>query len=154
LVIDPGGLLLADCGGTLEFSSGTVTNNGVIRVTNGSKLISGATFINNGLIDIMSGTTNLHGTFINNGIVVDASYFRVGSVALQSNDVNVTWATVGGRSYVVQAAPFSAGGYTTNFTDISPVIAIPGAGLGTTNYLDPGALTNASSRFYRVRLVP
>jgi hypothetical protein len=145
--------VLADCGGTLTFWDGTVTNNGVIRVTNGTVLESYATVVNNGLIDIMTGTTNFHGTFINNGTIVDASYFTVVSVTAQGNDINIAWTTVGGRSNVVQVASGS-GGYSGVFTDSSPVIAIPGASLGTTNYIDPGALTNASSRFYRVRLVP
>jgi T5SS/PEP-CTERM-associated repeat protein len=154
LVIDAGGTLLADCGGTLTFWGGTVTNNGVIRVTNGSVLESYPTVVNNGLIDIMSGRTNFHAAFINNGTVVDASYFKVASVAPSSNDFNVTWTTVGGRSYAVQGASSADGSFPTNFTDISPVFAMPGTSLGTTNYVDSGALTNASSRFYRVRLVP
>ncbi len=152
VIVDPGATILTTCGGTLTII-GTVTNNGLLRATNGSMLESYGTVVNNGLIDIMTGTTNFHSTFINNGTVVDGSYFRVTSIAPQSNGVNVIWTTVGGRSNVVQVS-VGGTGYSGTFTDLSSVIAVPGAGLGTTNYIDAGALTNASSRFYRVRLVP
>ena len=41
-----------------------------------------------------------------------------------------------------------------NFLPVSPNIILTGSGTVTTNYLDVGALTNSSSRFYRIRLVP
>jgi hypothetical protein len=76
-------------------------------------------------------------------------------ITRQTNDISLTWTTVGGRSYVVQtnASPPS-GGYTNNFVDLSVPMAIPGESLGTTNYLDLGGATNFPTRFYRVRLVP
>ena len=47
------------------------------------------------------------------------SGLRILSIARQSNDVNVTWATAGGRTNAVQATGGDAnGGYTTNFVDI------------------------------------
>lgn len=154
VVVDAGGTVIADCGGLLTFT-GSVTNNGLLRATNGSVLEGYGPVVNNGLIDIMDGTTNFHSTFINNGTIVDASYFRVVNITKQSNDINLTWTTVGGHSYVVQTnAPPSGGSYTNNFSDFSPTIAVPGQGLGTTNYLDVGGATNVPSRFYRVRLVP
>ena len=61
---------------------------------------------------------------------------------------------VGGKGYVVQSAPITPGGYSSNFTDLSPVILVPGTGESTTNYLDVGGAMNVSSHFYRVRLGP
>jgi hypothetical protein len=101
----------------------------------------------------MDGTTNFHSSFINNGTVVDASYFRVVSITRQTNDINITWTTVGGDSYVVQVTAGAAdGSYSNNFTNLSPAIAIPGSGLGTTNYLDVGGATNMPARYYRIQL--
>jgi hypothetical protein len=153
VVVDAGGSVVADCGGTLTFkNSGTI--NGIMHAENGSVLETFGAIDNNGVIDIMDGTIN--GLFINNtGTIVDASYFRVTSIARQSNDINIAWTTVGGRSYVVQTnAPAANGSYTNNFADRSSAINIPGTSLGTTNYLDLGAATNAPARYYRVRLVP
>jgi pectate lyase len=83
------------------------------------------------------------------------SALRIISVVQQSNDVNVTWTTAGGRTNAVQAtAGDGAGGYSTNFVDISAPIIISGSGDVTTNYVDSGGATNVPSRYYRVRLVP
>jgi autotransporter-associated beta strand protein len=83
------------------------------------------------------------------------SALRIISVVQQSNDVNVTWTTAGGRTNAVQAtAGDGAGGYSTNFADISGPIIIPGSVDTTTNYVDVGGGTNSPARYYRVRLVP
>jgi autotransporter-associated beta strand protein len=83
------------------------------------------------------------------------SALRIISVLAQSNDVNITWATAGGRTNAVQAtAGDGSGGYSTNFNDISGSIIIPGSGDVTTNYTDIGGATNSPSRYYRIRLVP
>ena len=148
------GTILANCGGTLTFT-GVVTNSGVMRATGGSVLEFYGPVVNTGSIDVMDGTALFHSTFINTGTLVDASYFRVVSLAVQNNDINITWTTAGGHSNVVQVATGRAGSYSNGFTDLSPVIGIPStAGLGTTSYLDVGGATNSPARFYRVRLVP
>ncbi len=68
-----------------------------------------------------------------------ASVLQVTSVVRQGNDVRVTWTCAGGHSYVLQSTKAAAiAGYTTNFTDISPLVIVPGVGASTTNYLDPG----------------
>ena len=79
------------------------------------------------------------------------------SVVPQSNDVLVTWKTIGGHTNAVQATTGDvSGGYNTNFVDITspPHIVISGSGDATTNYVDAGGATNGPSRFYRIRLVP
>ncbi|HUK81251.1 MAG TPA: hypothetical protein VLZ12_01330, partial [Verrucomicrobiae bacterium] len=145
VVIDAGGNVVTDCG--LVFT-GNLTNNGIVHAQNGSVLEVDGPFVNNGVLDLMDGTTNFHSTFINNGTIVNASDFRITSIAQEGNNMRITWPTVGGRGYVLQASAVPGG-----FADLSPVISIPGASLSTTNYLDIGGATN-SSRFYRVRLVP
>ena len=46
-----------------------------------------------------------------------------------------------------------SGSLTTDFFDLSPVIAVGGTNEGTTNYLHIGGATNGGN-YYRVRLVP
>jgi hypothetical protein len=154
VLVDAGGTVLANCGGTLTFM-GSLINNGIMHAENGSVLESYDPVVNNGIIDIMDGTTNFQDTFFNNGTVVNASYFKVISMAKQTSDINLIWTTVGGRSYVVQTnAPQPNGSYINNFTDLSAAVAIPGTTLGSTNFLDIGGATNTPARYYRVRLVP
>ena len=154
VTVDPGGSVAADCGGTLTFT-GTVTNNGIMHAENRGVLEAYGRVVNNGIIDIMDGTTNFHSTLINNGSIVDASSFRVTSITRQSNDINITWTAVGGRSYVVQTnAPAAGGGSRQDFRDLTGRIDIPGTTLGTTNHFDTGRASNAPASYYRVRLVP
>jgi T5SS/PEP-CTERM-associated repeat protein len=78
------------------------------------------------------------------------SLLHIMNTTLSNGDVRVTWSTVGGRSYTVQTSSFAGIG----FADAIPFITSPGTNESTTNYLDIGAATNASSRFYRIRLAP
>lgn len=75
---------------------------------------------------------------------------QIVSLTATNADVQLVWQGKGGANYVVQAS--TALGGTNTFTDLPGVIALPGAGPVLTNYLDPGALTNHTSRFYRIRL--
>ncbi len=84
-----------------------------------------------------------------------ASYMHIVSIVHQTNNVLITWTTVGGHSYMLQTnAPPLNGSYTNDFSDFSPLVTVPGSGESTTNYLDIGGATNIPSRFYRVRLGP
>jgi T5SS/PEP-CTERM-associated repeat protein len=78
-----------------------------------------------------------------------ASVFELLGAVRTGADLQLTWATVGGRSYVVQ----SATSLTGSFTDLSPIITAPDVAAGVTNYLHPGGATNAAG-YYRVRLEP
>ena len=78
-----------------------------------------------------------------------ASVFHIISAAKTNLNVRVTWSTVGGHNYVLQTNGNLGAG---TFADFGPVISVGGTNEGTTNYLDHGAATNPSSRFYRVRL--
>jgi len=82
----------------------------------------------------------------------DAPPFRITSISRVGNDIRIAWVTVGGTTNFIQAASSPKEPYV----DISPAIVIAGAfssnTVGTvTNYLNSGAITNASARFYRVR---
>jgi T5SS/PEP-CTERM-associated repeat protein len=156
VVVDAGGRVLINCGGKLTFTGGIVTNKGTILVTNGSVLEAYSNFVNNGTIDITNGSTNFHGTFTNNGTIVggnsSGSAFEITSIALQGNNLLLTWTTTGGNTNFVQASPgVGNGSYATNFLDISSAIVVVGNGTTTTNYLDVGGATNRPARYYRIR---
>jgi len=161
-------------GGTLLLMNG-LTNNGVLRASNGAVLESYGPVVNNGVIDVIYGNTNFHSTFINNGIVLTAegdpdgdgmsnlqeslagtivtnslSCLRITSMAREGDDVRITWTAVGGKSYVVQTNSVPGSG----FADFSSVIYVPGVGESVTNYVHTGGATNAAALFYRVRLGP
>ena len=92
------------------------------------------------------------GDFVGVNFAVSTSELRIVAITRQSDDILVTWTTTGGQTNFVQATAGAAGGsYSNNFTDLSPLIAIPGIGLVTTNYLELGAATNMPSRYYRIR---
>ena len=78
---------------------------------------------------------------------------RVTSIAARSNNVYITWLTLGGTTNMVQVTPGNPG-YNTNFADVSNSWTIVGgSGLTSTNYVDAGGAANPSNQFYRVRLV-
>jgi T5SS/PEP-CTERM-associated repeat protein len=171
VAVDPGGVMLADCGGTLTFT-GSVTNNGMMFAKNGSVLEAYGIVVNNGVINFIEGATDFHGTLLNNGLVLDAngdadgdgqsnlaetlagtdptnsaSFFGVTGVATEGVDLRVTWATTTGKTNALERSA-SVG---TNYAGIFAVTNATGI---VTNYLDLGAATNAPAWFYRVRLVP
>jgi PKD repeat protein len=77
---------------------------------------------------------------------------QITAITTQGSDILITWATIGGTTNVVQATPGNPD--YTNFVDISDLLFIAGSGNSSTNYTDPGAVTNSPAKFYRVRLVP
>jgi hypothetical protein len=78
--------------------------------------------------------------------------FRITNIARETNNLRITWQTVGGSTNRVQAAVGPLGTSSTNFSDLSPVIVPNGGDLTSTNYLDLGAATNVPARYYRVRI--
>jgi hypothetical protein len=96
------------------------------------------------------GMSNLEEFLAGTNPTNSASSLHVTSVVRTGNDVRVTWATAGGHTNVVQAAPDLSGSYS----NISLNVVITGSGDTSTNYLDTGGATNGPTRFYRVRLVP
>jgi len=169
--------LIASGNGVLNFTGGVLTNYGTILTTAGGAINFYGTVVNNGLI-LTNGGIHFLGMVKNDGLLLDptadtdgdgmnnlwealagtnptnsASFFHLKAITTVGDDVQVIWSSVGGKSYVVQAAPVSAGGSTNSYTDISSVITTPGTGESTMSYTDPGA-ANGPPRFYRIRLGP
>jgi T5SS/PEP-CTERM-associated repeat protein len=143
LLIYAGGTVEADCGGPLTFTS-NVTNNGTMRAIDGSVLESYGTVVNNGIIDIINGTTNFHGTFINNGTVLDPSNVRISNVAVSGNDVSIQIGSITCHTYQVQITPSLT---PTTWTNSYPAQAGTG---GVLTFTDSGGATNQPTRFYRI----
>src|ERR1039458_10064672 len=99
------------------------------------------------------GTTEQGGSnYPGYGIVfsLEVPVFSITGIAEQGNNILITWMSGIGTTNALQAS--SGPNYSTNnFADIFTVTNAVGP---TTNYLDAGAVTNFSSRYYRVRLVP
>ena len=108
-------------------SSGTLVNNGKILLFNG-------------------GTTNFTGTFINNGSVLNAGTALISNVHRAGNDVLIQIPSATAFTYRLQLTPSLS---PPAWTDSGP--AQPGTG-GVLTFTDPGAATNAPSRFYRARV--
>jgi hypothetical protein len=144
VVVDAGGRVLADCGSRLTFT-GILTNNGILRAANGSVLESYGTVVNNGLIDILYGTTNFHGSFINNGLVLSVGNVpRFILIQTTGEDLQVQFTTVNNLKHVLEA--------TTDLISGSwlPSTNFDGTG-GSVMWIDPGAAL-LPQRFYRIRL--
>ena len=148
--------LIAPVGGDLSFT-GPVTNYGLI-ITNSSIHFLGGLSGNGMVLDAAAdadgdGMNNLSEVLTGTNPTNSASLFHITAATRAGNDVLVSWSTVGGKRYVVQASTGAGGNYSTSFADISPVTAVPGTGESSANYLDLGGATNFPSRYYRVRLV-
>jgi hypothetical protein len=169
-----GGLLQADkiiitnpcahfvnSGGTVIYNTAVLPPNGDADgdgIPNGYELSHGLNALDpananqdtdgDGLTDLQE---FLAGTDATNSL----SAFRITSIVRTNNNVRITWTTVGGKTNrVLVATAIPGGGFTNDFSNLSPLIIIPAGGESSTNYVDAGGATNVPSRYYRVRLVP
>jgi T5SS/PEP-CTERM-associated repeat protein len=145
VVVDPGGTLLADYSGNLILKS-NITNNGTMRAINGGTLEFYGTVVNNGVIDIINGSTNFHGAFINNGVVLDSNTVHISSVTLSDPDAVVQIPSLTGHSYQLQVTPSLS---PANWTNAYPAQA---GNDGMLIFTDPGGATNDPTRFYRINV--
>jgi hypothetical protein len=133
---------------TGSFST-SVQNTGTI-VANGSALTFFRPVSNTGCIVANNGSVKFLGGINNSGVVVLLpEQFRVTSITRSGSDVVITWPAFGGNHYRVQTSD----NLTNDFSDITSDIVAAGCGLVTTNYVDPGGVTNSPVRFYRIRQV-
>jgi T5SS/PEP-CTERM-associated repeat protein len=77
------------------------------------------------------------------------SVFKLVGAVRNGADMQLSFTTVGGRSYVVQHAVAA----TASFTNLNGVISVAGTAEGVTNYIHVGGATNGAA-FYRIRLEP
>jgi pectate lyase len=75
-----------------------------------------------------------------------ASLFRITSIALEADDIRVTWMSGPGKTNAIERTD----SLPNSFAVLTNVVTTA----TTTDYLDVGAITNAPAFFYRIRLVP
>jgi hypothetical protein len=146
VLVDAGGAVVADCGGTLTFT-GIVTNNGTWTALNGTVFESYGPVVNNGLINVLNGNTNFHSGFVNNGIVLDQNSIpKIISMTVVGSDVQIEFTTVPKLTYILE--------YTSDLVTgtWAPLIGIIGPG-GNVILTDFDA-TLQTQRFYRVHMMP
>lgn len=145
VVVDDGGAIVADCGGTLTFT-GVVTNNGSWTALNGTVLESYGPVVNNGLINALNGSTNFHAGFVNNGTVVDQNDLpKIISVSPIGNNLQIQFTTITNLTHILEYTSNLVTGAWASLTNLT------GTG-GNMSVTDSGAL-NQTQRFYRVHLV-
>jgi hypothetical protein len=93
---------------------------------------------------------NSAGTATSTGALLTVNPFQITHLAIQSNDVLITWSAAGGQTNVVQATA----DFAKDFTNITANMFINGTGAISTNFLELGAATNWPARFYRVLQLP
>ncbi len=145
--VDPGGTVLASCGGTLTFT-GIVTNNGMMQAINDSVLQGYGQVVNNGLINAINGSTQFLGGFINNGVVLDANNAQISSVAHSGSNIAVQILSASGASYQLQYSPSMK---PTNWVNTGDSQMGNGS---TLTFTDTGGATNRPGRFYRIDILP
>jgi len=72
--------------------------------------------------------------------------FRITSIRVEGNDIDLSWSSLGGTTNIVQVSERVTGPYT----NLGGPIMISGSGPSVTNFLDTNATEHAASRFYRI----
>ena len=75
---------------------------------------------------------------------------RITDTTIVSNDVRITWNTMGNSTNVIQASSHAFG----NFIDISGELIIRGPGQVRTNFVEHNGATNCPARYYRIQRKP
>ena len=145
VLVDAGGTMISDCGGTLSVT-GSVTNNGVMEAVNGGTLESYGLVVNNGLINAFSGNTNFHAGLVNNGAVLTSNSLpQIVSFSLIGSNVNIQFTTFSNLTHYVE--------YNSDLVNGSWIALTGYTGTGgIMSHTDPGAAT-LTQRFYRVHMV-
>jgi T5SS/PEP-CTERM-associated repeat protein len=145
VTIDPGGTVLANCGGMLTFT-GSVTNNGIMQAVDGSVLQAYGTVVNNGIINAVNGSTEFLGGLVNNGCVLTESDSQISSITRSGNNVTVQIQSPAcpTSTYQLQVTPSLKPATWTNLG-----ASQSGTG-GVLTFSDSGGATNHPGRFYRI----
>jgi len=146
LMIGSGGNAAATFAGAI-LGSGTLVNNGILRLVGNASIPANVTLINKGVLDLMTWQGTLPAGFTNQGTVLDHSAVAVKSVWIENSDVKLTIQGYQGHNYQLQVRQDLSSGSWTNIG--SP---IPGADAAIT-LIHSGGRTS-SKGFYRVLVTP
>ena len=101
--------------------------------------------------DDEDGLTNLDECRMGSDPLNPDSGLRILAIQPESNDIRLTWRSVGGTTNVVQGGDALTSG---SLTDLTSSIFLIGSGDVETNWVDIGATTNSAMRVYRIRYLP
>lgn len=126
--------------------TGSVVNNGTLRLTGLSTLTAAGEFTNNGVLDLLSSNAALPAGFTNNGTVILNSERRILSGLKSGVGFTVTVMGHPGHTYQLQRTDTFTGAWTN--------VGTAQSGAGTTlTFTDPGGATGPA-RFYRIAVSP
>ena len=133
-------------GGTLSVA-GSITNNGIFKLSGTASLALTGSFINNGVLDLIDGPSTLPPRFVNNGVVLYASSVTVQQVSISGTNVNLAI-----QSYLTHTYQLQRTNSLTNpaWTNIGSAQTGNGSIL---NFTDPGGVSGAQG-FYRFQVSP
>ena len=107
--------------GTLTVT-GSVTNNGLLRLTGGAAIAVTGPFVNNGVLDLIDGSQTLPAGFVNNGIVLTV---RAQMPLVWTGSASSTWDTLQSANWLNgSAADVFRAGDSVTFNDSSAVTNI------------------------------
>lgn len=132
-------------GGNLNVA-GSITNNGIFKISGTPSLSVTGAFTNNGVLDLINGPSTPPPNFVNNGTVLQA-----GNQTIQNVSLSGTTFTVAIPSYVEHNYQLQRASSLTNpsWTDIGAARA----GTGSTLQMADPSVTG-SQGFYRIQISP
>jgi autotransporter-associated beta strand protein len=133
-------------GGSLAVS-GSITNNGIFKVSGTPALAVTGHFINNGVLDLINGPSSLPPNFVNNGTVLNAKNVTVQQTSLSGTTFSVTVQSYLEHTYQLQRSNSLT---NPNWTNVGSAKAGTGASL---EFTDSGGATG-SQGFYQVVVSP
>jgi rhamnogalacturonan endolyase len=133
-------------GGSITVS-GTITNNGIFKVSGTPALALTGSFTNNGVLDLINGASTLPPNFVNHGTVLNAGSVQVQQLAMGGPGFTLTIQGYAQHTYQLQNTPSLAAPIT--WTNVGAAQAGTGAPL---NFTDAGA--SGKNGFYRVLVSP
>jgi autotransporter-associated beta strand protein len=146
LIVGSGGNSAATFAGAFA-GTGTVINNGTLRLVGNAAIPAGVSLVNNGVLDLMTWQGSLPAGFVNNGTVLERSLVAISSLSTQGTDVILTIHGYQGHSYQLQTRQSLASGDWANLG-----LPVPGADAPIA-FTHPGGNAGASG-FYRVVVSP
>jgi autotransporter-associated beta strand protein len=141
-----GGAVFYLAGGNLSVA-GSITNNGIFKLSGTPSLALTGSFINNGVLDLINGPSTLPPDFVNNGVVLYASSVTVQQISISGTNVNLAIQSYLTHTYQLQRTNSLTNPAWTN-------IASPQTGNGSIlNFTDLGGATG-TQEFYRFQVSP
>jgi len=112
-IVGSGGNAAATFAGTFS-GTGTVINNGTLRLVGNAAIPANVTLINHGVLDVMTWQGTLPAGFTNNGTVLDRSAVAVKSIWIENTDLKLVIQSYKGHNYQLQARQDLSSGNWSN----------------------------------------